>query len=99
VALGGERSLSRRSPHAQFLLQASLVISPVAFSNPLVHGGSRYVYNLNLAAGLIDGMRWALLDGPSPGAHLAVSVGSLLLLLTFGAVWFRAAERVFADTI
>jgi lipopolysaccharide transport system permease protein len=57
------------------------------------------VYNLNPAAGLIDGMRWALLDGPSPGPQLAVSVASLFLVLVSGAMWFRAAERVFADTI
>jgi lipopolysaccharide transport system permease protein len=82
-----------------FLLQAWLFISPVAFSSSLVHGGWRYVYNLNPAAGLIDGVRWAILDGPSPGPQLAVSIGSLLLLLVSGAVWFRAAERVFADTI
>jgi lipopolysaccharide transport system permease protein len=82
-----------------FLLQAWLFISPVAFSSSLVHGGWKYVYNLNPAAGLIDGMRWALLDGPSPGPQLAVSVGSLLLLLLSGAVWFRTAERAFADTI
>ncbi len=82
-----------------FLLQAWLFISPVAFSSSLVPDGWRWVYNLNPAAGLIDGMRWALLDGPSPGPQLAVSVGSLLLLLVSGAAWFRAAERVFADTI
>ncbi len=62
-----------------FLLQAWLYISPVAYSSSLVHGGWRYVYNLNPAAGLIDGVRWAVLDGPSPGPQLAVSVGSLLL--------------------
>ncbi|MCH9728297.1 MAG: ABC transporter permease [Actinomycetia bacterium] len=82
-----------------FLLQGWLVISPVAYSSSLVSDGWRYVYNLNPAAGLIDGMRWALLDGPSPGPQLAVSVGSLLLLCVSGLVWFRMAERVFADTI
>jgi lipopolysaccharide transport system permease protein len=82
-----------------FLLQAWLFISPVAFSSSLVPDGWRWVYNLNPAAGLIDGMRWALLDGPSPGPQLAVSVGSLILLLVSGAAWFRTAERVFADTI
>jgi hypothetical protein len=54
---------------------------------------------LATTAGLIDGMRWALIDGPSPGPQLAVSVGSLLLLLISGAAWFRTAERIFADTI
>lgn len=82
-----------------FLLQAWLFASPVAYSSSLVDGGWIYVFNLNPAAGLIQGMRWALLDGPSPGPELAVSIASLLLLLIGGAVWFRRAERVFADTI
>jgi lipopolysaccharide transport system permease protein len=82
-----------------FMLQAWLFISPVAISSSLVPVAWRWVYNLNPAAGLIDGMRWAILDGPSPGPQLAVSVGSLLLLLVSGAAWFRTAERVFPDTI
>jgi lipopolysaccharide transport system permease protein len=82
-----------------FLLQAWLFISPVAFSSSLVPERWKWVYNLNPAAGLIDGMRWALLDGPSPGWQVAVSVGSLLVVLISGAAWFRAAERTFADTI
>jgi lipopolysaccharide transport system permease protein len=82
-----------------FLLQAWMFVSPVAFSSSLVPDRWRWVYNLNPAAGLIDGMRWALLDGPSPGPQLAVSVGSLFLLLVSGAMWFRTAERVFADAI
>jgi lipopolysaccharide transport system permease protein len=81
-----------------FLLQLWLYISPVAYSSSLVHGGWRYIYNLNPAAGLIDGVRWALLDGRRQ-AQLAVSIGSLLLILVSGAVWFRTAERAFAATI
>lgn len=82
-----------------FLLQGWMWISPVAISSSLVPGNWRYLYNLNPAAGLIDGMRWSLLDGPSPGPQLAVSVVSLFVILISGAVWFRTAERVFADTI
>jgi lipopolysaccharide transport system permease protein len=82
-----------------FLLQAWMWISPVAISSSLVPDNWRYLYNLNPAAGLIDGMRWALLDGPSPGPQLAVSLVSLVVILIFGTVWFRTAERVFADTI
>ena len=82
-----------------FLLQAWLFISPVAISSSLVPSAWKWVYNLNPAAGLIDGMRWALLDGPSPGPQLAVSLASLFVILISGAAWFRAAERVFADTI
>ncbi len=82
-----------------FLLQAWMFISPVAISSSLVPDTWRWVYNLNPAAGLIDGMRWAVLDAPPPGPQVAISAVSLLVLLVSGAVWFRIAERVFADTI
>jgi hypothetical protein len=68
-----------------FLLQA--VITPVAFSSSLVPERWKWAYNLNPAAGLIDGMHWALLDGPSPGPQLVVSVASLsVVLVTSSAV-------------
>lgn len=82
-----------------FLLQAWMFISPVAYSSSLVPDGWKWLYNLNPAAGLIDGMRWAILDGPSPGPQLVVSISSLVLILITGALWFRTAERVFADTV
>jgi lipopolysaccharide transport system permease protein len=82
-----------------FLLQAWLFISPVAISSSLVPDGWKWAYYLNPAAGIIDGMRWAVLDGPWPGPRLAVSVGSLLVLLVTGVAWFHIAERTFADTI
>jgi lipopolysaccharide transport system permease protein len=82
-----------------FLLSGWMYLSPVVISSSMVPGAWRYVYNLNPVAGLIDGMRWALLDGPSPGPQLAVSAVSLIVILVAGALWFRAAERIFSDII
>lgn len=92
--------LYRDVPNALgFLLSAWMYLSPVVISSSLVPDNWRYVYNINPAAGIINGMRWALLDGPSPGPELAVSIASLLVILVSGAYWFRTAERVFADII
>jgi lipopolysaccharide transport system permease protein len=82
-----------------FVLSGWMWLSPVVISSSLVPGAWRYLYSINPAAGLIDGMRWALLDGPSPGPQLAVSVVSLVVILVSGAYWFRTAERVFPDII
>jgi lipopolysaccharide transport system permease protein len=82
-----------------FLLQVWLFVSPVAISSSLVPNGWKWVYYLNPAAGLIDGMRWAVLDGPPPGPQLAVSLGSLFVLFVTGVAWFNTAERTFADAI
>ena len=82
-----------------FLLQLWLFASPVVFPSSLIDGGWSYVFALNPVAGVIDGTRWALLDGPAPGPELAVSAASLLLLLAAGLLYFRSAERLFADRI
>jgi lipopolysaccharide transport system permease protein len=51
-------------------------------------------------AGVVEGFRWALLGtGEPPGPMLAASVLAALALLTSGALYFRRAERTFADLI
>jgi lipopolysaccharide transport system permease protein len=82
-----------------FLLQLWLFVSPVVFPSSLVDDPWRWVFALNPAAGLIDGLRWALLGAPAPGAELFVSLASLLAVLFGGIVYFRRVERRFADRI
>lgn len=82
-----------------FLLQVWLFASPVVFPSSLIDGGWRFLFALNPVAGVIDGVRWALLDGPGPGPWVAVSAASLVVLLVSGVLYFRAAERSFADRI
>jgi lipopolysaccharide transport system permease protein len=82
-----------------FLLQIWLFASPVVYPSSLFSGVESYLYALNPAAGVIDGFRWAILDGPAPGPELAVSAASLLVLLVSGALYFAATERKFADRI
>jgi lipopolysaccharide transport system permease protein len=82
-----------------FLLQLWLFVSPIVFPTSLIAEPWLYLFSLNPAVGVIDGLRWALLGGPAPGPELAVSVASLTFLL-FGGLWyFRRVERVFADRI
>jgi lipopolysaccharide transport system permease protein len=82
-----------------FLLQLWLFVSPVVFPTSLVDEPWRYLFALNPAVGLIDGLRWALLGAAAPGPELAVSFISLLLLLLSGTWYFRRVERTFADRI
>lgn len=82
-----------------FLLQLGLFISPVVFPASLIEGGWRYVFSLNPAAGLIGGVRWALLDAPAPGSDLAVSGAALVAIVIGGAIYFQIAEQRFADRI
>ena len=82
-----------------FLLQLWLFVSPIVFPSSLVDGVWRYVFSLNPVAGLVDGIRWALLDGPAPGPELAVSLAALTMILVGGVLFFARVERSFADRI
>jgi homopolymeric O-antigen transport system permease protein len=82
-----------------FLLQLWLFASPVAYASDLVPEPWRSVYGINPMAGVIDGFRWALIDGPAPGPMLAVSVVVVAGLLAGGLIYFRRMERLFADVV
>jgi ABC-type polysaccharide/polyol phosphate export permease len=81
------------------LTQLWFFLSPVAYPASRVHGGWRWVYHLNPAAGLLSALRWSILDGPWPGAPLLVSLATTVILLVAGLLYFRSAERRFADVI
>ena len=84
-----------------FIVQFGLYISPVGFYSTVVHGQWRLLYSLNPMVGVIDGFRWAILDGEHtiylPGFLL--SLGVLSALVGTGMWYFRKTERAFADII
>lgn len=84
-----------------FLLQAGLFISPVGFSSAIVPESLRTLYSINPLVGVIDGFRWALLNGTTPlnTTGLALSAVLAAALLASGIRYFRATERTFADVI
>lgn len=84
-----------------FIVQFGLYISPVGFSSSIVPEKYRLLYSLNPMVGVIDGFRWAILDGESsiylPGFML--SLGVVSFFLGYGIVYFRKTEKKFADII
>lgn len=82
-----------------FLLQLWMFASPVVYSSSMIEGGWRYVYALNPLASIIDGFRWSLADGPSPGPEALVSLAVGALALLGGFVYFRRVETYVADVI
>lgn len=82
-----------------FLTQLWFLATPVAYPSSLVGEEWRWAYALNPMAGVIDAARWSLLDGPAPGAELAVSAAVGLALLGAGLLYFQRTERQFADVI
>ena len=84
-----------------FVLQFGLYVSPVGFASGIVPEKWRLLYALNPMVGVIDGFRWALLNGAAaiywPG--LALSTVLSLALLLSGLWYFRKTERILADVI
>jgi lipopolysaccharide transport system permease protein len=84
-----------------FLVQVWMYASPVAYSATLIPEGPwTLIYGLNPMAGVVQGFRWALLGvGSPPSGLMAASVAVAALLVLSGAVYFRRAERTFADVV
>ena len=84
-----------------FCVQFGVYISPVGFSSAAVPKPWRFFYSLNPMVGVIDGFRWALLNGTAPiyWPGLLLSVVLTIGLLVFGITYFRRAERTLADII
>lgn len=84
-----------------FMVQFGLYLSPVGFSSNVIPEQWRLLYSLNPVVGVIDGFRWAILDGESnfylPGFILSWLVIAFFLWL--GIRQFRKMERSFADLI
>ena len=88
-----------------FLVQMGLYASPVGFPSSLVRekfGDTvAFFYSLNPMVGVIDGFRWCVLGKDYepywPGFGLSLAV--IAVLLATGAIYFRTAEKTFADVI
>ena len=84
-----------------FLVQLGIYVSPVGFPSTVVLDQWKWLYSLNPMVGVIDGFRWALLDGKGgitlPSFALSLAVTVFLALL--GIRYFRKTEQTFADVI
>jgi lipopolysaccharide transport system permease protein len=83
-----------------FLAQMWLFATPIAYPSSLLSEPWRTIYGLNPMVGVVDGFRWALLGtSTAPGWTVLVSAVTALLMLTAGVLYFRRAERFFADLV
>ena len=91
-----------------FIIQIGIYMSPVMYSTTVIQQHVQkqwppltWLYSLNPMVGVIDGFRWALLDGKGgitlPSFALSVAVTAFLVML--GVWYFRKTERTFADII
>jgi lipopolysaccharide transport system permease protein len=82
-----------------FVIQLWLFASPVIYPASSVPERWRTLYFLNPMAGVIEGFRWALVGGSSPGWTTLASAGMVVTVLLLGMAYFRRLEGTFADRI
>jgi len=81
-----------------FLTQMWLFATPIAYAATLVPDDWRWLYDLNPMVGVVDGFRWAIAGGSFPGS-LPSAVAIIAVLGIAAIVYFRRAERQFADVV
>ena len=81
-----------------FLTQIWLFATPIAYAVTLVPANWRWLYELNPMVGVVEGFRWALTGGGLPQS-LFTSIAVIAVLALAGVVYFRRAERDFADVV
>jgi ABC-type polysaccharide/polyol phosphate export permease len=83
-----------------FVLQLWFVATPIVYPSTLVHGNVRYLYYLNPMAGVLDWLRWCLIDWSYVGTvFMLESLAVAVAFLAIGLVLFLRDERRFADLI
>lgn len=82
-----------------FVTQIWLLASPVGYATSLVPEEWQTLYALNPMVGVVDGFRWAVLQGPAPTTTVLVSASAVLVLLVSGLRYFRRMERTFVDVL
>jgi lipopolysaccharide transport system permease protein len=84
----------------QFLMQVLMYAAPVVWPATKIPQEFRLWYGLYPMAGVIEGFRSALLaTGPMPWDLLATGILSATICFVIGGVYFRRAERFFADVV
>lgn len=80
-------------------MQILFFATPVAYSLDVVPSWARALVALNPLTGIIELVRWAVLGMAFDALHLFFAVGFAIVLVALGALYFRRAERTFADVI
>ena len=81
-----------------FLIQFLLFLSPFAYSLSSVHGTGELLLSLNPLVGIVEGIRWCLLQTPAPSTGAVVfAVCGTPLLVVVGLRYFSRFSRDFAD--
>jgi lipopolysaccharide transport system permease protein len=82
-----------------FLVQLWFFATPIVYSSTIIPEQWRWLYDLNPMTGVVEGFRWAVLGGTPPVQAVVEGAAVAIAGLIVALVYFRRAERSFADVI
>jgi ABC-type polysaccharide/polyol phosphate export permease len=86
-------------PVVAFAVQLMLFVTPVAYASNVIGSAWQPLYHLNPMVAVLDGLRWSMIGGSTPGRWALISLGADAALLVLGFRMFVRNERRFADVI
>ncbi|MGB5725948.1 MAG: ABC transporter permease, partial [Thiogranum sp.] len=82
-----------------FVIRMLIYSAPILYPLSAIPEQYRFLYSLNPIVAVIEGYRACLLGMPMPWEYIIPGALVALLVLIFGAIYFRKMERVFVDVI
>jgi lipopolysaccharide transport system permease protein len=82
-----------------FVIRMLIYSAPILYTASSIPDKYRILYSLNPIVAVIEGFRACLLGLPMPWEYIVPGMVTAVLLLLFGAMYFRRMERVFVDVI
>jgi lipopolysaccharide transport system permease protein len=82
-----------------FFIRMLLYSAPIIYPASAIPEQFRFIYSLNPIVAVIEGYRACLLGLPMPWESILPGSIVAILILLFGAMYFRKMERVFVDVI
>lgn len=82
-----------------FIIKMLIYSAPILYTASAIPEQYRFLYSLNPIVAVIEGYRACLLGMPMPWEFILPGSLVAVLILIFGAIYFRRMERVFVDVI
>jgi lipopolysaccharide transport system permease protein len=82
-----------------FVIRMLIYSAPILYTASAIPDEYRLLYSLNPIVAVIEGYRACLLGLPMPWEYILPGTVTALLVLIFGARYFKKMERVFVDVI
>lgn len=83
----------------QYFMQMLMYTAPIVYSASTIPENYRLLYSLNPIVGVIEGYRACLLGTAIPWQFILPGMVTAVLLLLFGALYFKRVERIFVDVL